>query len=142
MAYADYDFYQSVYMGNQISSEDFPRLAERASDYITAMTRGVSDRVNGKDLEAVQKATCAIAEIVQNESRMTGKAFSAGQAIASETVGSWSKSYAATTLSANEIEYIENQKKNALVLYLGNIPAFADIFRVRSFPCIHADNGL
>lgn len=139
MAYTDYDFYKDVYMGDQISSGDFPRLAERASDYISAMTHGISDRVSGKDMEAVKKATCAIAEIVQDESRMTGKAFSAGQVVSSESVGSWSKTYASAALSSNEIEYIENRKKNALILYLGNIPAFAEIFHVRSFRCIHAN---
>lgn len=141
MAYTDYDFYKNVYMGDQISSEDFPRLAERASDYISAMTQGISDRVNGKDMEAVKKATCAVAEVIQNESRMNSKAFSSGQSVSSESVGSWSKTYASTAISANEIEYIENQKKNALVLYLGNIPAFSEIFRVRSFRCIHANRG-
>lgn len=141
MAYTDYDFYRDVYMGDQISENDFPRLAERASDYICAMTQGVSDRVHGKDLEAVKKAMCAIAEVIQDEKNMTGKAFSAEKAVSSESVGNWSKSYASNALSANEIEYIENQKKNFLFLYLGNISAFSNIFRVRSYKCIHADRG-
>ena len=30
MAYADYTFYTTVYLGNIISQTDFPRLAERS----------------------------------------------------------------------------------------------------------------
>ena len=54
MAYCDYDFYRNVYLGNAISAEDFPQLSERASDYIRAATKGISDTVDGGQLEAVK----------------------------------------------------------------------------------------
>ena len=60
MAYADYDFYRNEYYGDAIASEDFLKLSARASDYVRAATQGVSDRVEGWQLEAVKKASCAI----------------------------------------------------------------------------------
>ena len=40
MAYADYDFYLNTYFGNAVPEEDFPRLSDRASDYIRAAAGG------------------------------------------------------------------------------------------------------
>lgn len=37
MAYADYKFYTESF-GNVVPETDFPRLAERASDFVDAMT--------------------------------------------------------------------------------------------------------
>lgn len=137
MAYADYKFYTDVYYGDQISKEDFPRLSERASDYIRGVTKGISDKATGNSLESVKKAMCAIAELVQDESKMTANVFSGEQTVSSESVGSWSKSYRAVSLSSSEIEYLNNQKKEALLLYLGNLAEFSPIFKVRSYPCVH-----
>lgn len=137
MAYADYEFYLDSYYGNAIYAEDFPRLSERASDYIRMMTQGISDKVDGQNLEAVQKACCAIADILLDESIMTASAFSGEQAVSSESVGSWSKSYRAVSISAAEVEYIDSRKREALMLYLGNLPAFSSVFKVRSYRCLH-----
>lgn len=136
MAYADYEFYQNEYFGNSVNANDFQRLAARASDYIYAYTNGISDTVTGKDLEMVKKATCAIAEIIQDENNMTSNAYSAGAKLSSESVGSWSKSYSTAAISGTEVEYIEKRKLDALMLYLGNLAAFSSVFRVRSFPCV------
>lgn len=136
MAYADYEFYQNEFLGNVVDANDFPRLAARASDYIYAYTNGISDTVTGKDLEMVKKATCAIAEIMQDENNMTSNAYSAGAKLSSESVGSWSKSYSTAAISGTEVEYIEKRKLDALMLYLGNLAAFSSVFRVRSFPCV------
>ena len=38
MAYADYDFYKTSYYGSVVLDSDFPRLAERASDFIDLVT--------------------------------------------------------------------------------------------------------
>lgn len=141
MSYCDYEFYTEVYFGNQIAEDDFPRLSSRASDYIRFVTKGISDNVEGLNLEAVKKATCAIAEILLDESRMAANVFSEGNAVSSETVGSWSKSYHSPTLSAAQIEYINNRKKEALLMYLGNLPAFKTIFGVTSYKCIHQAKG-
>lgn len=137
MAYADYTFYTDVYYGDQISEGDFPRLSERASDYIRAVTQGISDNVTGNAEEAVKKAMCAVAEVIQDESRIISKAFSKEAAVSSETVGSWSRSYGSTSLSDTEIEYLENRKRESLLLYLGNLEEFSAIFKVRSYRCLH-----
>lgn len=137
MAYADYDFYLNTYFGNVISEEDFPRLSGRASDYIRAVTQGISDRVDGWQLEAVKKCACAVADTLLDEEVMTANAYSGGAQVSSETVGSWSRSYHAAALSAAEVENIRSRKADALVMYLGGLPAFAGIFKVRSYPCLH-----
>ena len=38
MAYADYEFYKTSYFGSVVPETDFPRLAERASDFVDTMT--------------------------------------------------------------------------------------------------------
>ena len=135
--YADYDFYLNTYFGDAIPEEDFPRLSTRASDYIRSMTRGLSDTVDGVDLEAVKKASCAVADVLLDEEIMTASAFSGEQNISSETVGGWSKSYGSSSFPAASAEYIEKRKLDALALYLKNLPAFAPLFKVRSYRCLH-----
>lgn len=137
MTYVDYDFYLNAYFGNAVSEEDFPRLSERASDYIRAATQGISDKVDGWQLEAVKKASCAIADVLLDEEIMIVAVYSGGQAVSSETVGAWSRSYRASSLASADVEYIEKRKRDALLLYLGHLPAFAPVFKVRSYPCLH-----
>lgn len=137
MAYADYDFYLNVYLGNVITPEDFPRLAERASEYVYGITKGLAEKVQGRDMEAVQKAVCAVAEVLLDESIMTASAFSGETAVSSESVGSWSRSYSSPSLSTAQVENIAARKRDAIMLYLSEIPAFAGIFKVRSYRCVH-----
>lgn len=65
MAYADYDFYTESYYGNVVPETDFPRLAERASEFIDLMT---SDRLvdglptNKRSQKRIKKAACSLAE--------------------------------------------------------------------------------
>ena len=135
--YADYDFYLNCYYGNAIAEEDFPRLSERASDYIRAATRGISDQVDGRQLEAVKKASCAVADILLDEEIMTASAFSGEASVSSETVGGWSRSYKAASVSGAETQYLADRKRDALALYLGGLPAFSGLFKVRSYSCMH-----
>lgn len=135
--YADYDFYLNVYFGNAISAEDFQRLSERASDYIRGATHGLSDTVDGWQLDAVRKASCAVADALLDEEIMNASTFSGEQAVSSETVGAWSRSYGTSSFSAASAEYIEKRKTDALMLYLKNLPAFAPLFKVRSYRCPH-----
>lgn len=137
MAYADYDFYLNSYYGNAVTSGDFQRLSERASDYIRSVTRGLSERVDGWQLDAVRKCTCAIADVLLDEEIMTVSAYSGEQTVSSETVGGWSKSYSSPGLSAAQVENIATRKRDAILLYLGELPAFAGVFKVRSYPCLH-----
>ena len=135
--YADYDFYLNTYFGNAIPAEDFQRLSTRASDYLRSATRGLSDAVDGWQLEAVRKASCAIADALLDEEIMTAGAFSGEQSVSRETVGSWSRSYGSSSFSAAGAEQIEKRKTDALMLYLKNLPDFAPLFKVRSYRCLH-----
>lgn len=64
MAYADYKFYTESF-GNVVPEADFPRLAERASDFVDLMA---SDRLvdglptNGRSQKRIKKAVCSLAE--------------------------------------------------------------------------------
>lgn len=66
MAYADYKFYTESF-GNVVPEADFPRLAERASDFVDLMT---SDRLvdglptNGRSQKRIKKAVCSLAELM------------------------------------------------------------------------------
>ena len=66
MAYADYKFYIESF-GNAVPEADFPRLAERASDFVDLMT---SDRlVDGlpkdeRSQKRIKKAVCSLAELM------------------------------------------------------------------------------
>lgn len=137
MAYCDYDFYLNVYLGDAIAQEDFPRLSERASDYLRAATKGRSDQAGGAALEAVKKAACAVADVLLDESLLNAGAFSGGQTVSSETVGGWTRSYRTSSVTAFDAEYLSARRREALRLYLGALPAFADLFAVRSYPCLH-----
>lgn len=65
MAYADYEFYTTSFFGSVVPEADFPRLAERASDFVDLMT---SDRlVDGlptdeRSQKRIKKVVCSLAE--------------------------------------------------------------------------------
>ena len=65
MAYVDYDFYTTSYFGNVVPQSDFPRVAERASDFVDTMT---FDRLAGglpsneRSQKRIKKAVCALAD--------------------------------------------------------------------------------
>lgn len=67
MAYADYDFYKTSYFGSVVPETDFPRLAERASDFVDTMT---FDRLvdglpeNERSQKRIKKAVCSLAELM------------------------------------------------------------------------------
>lgn len=66
MAYADYKFYTESF-GNVVPETDFPRLTEKASDFIDAMT---FDRLvdglpeNERSQKRIKKAVCSLAELM------------------------------------------------------------------------------
>ena len=111
MAYADYDFYRSVYKGN-MTAADFERLSERASDIIDSKTgliipaRGFENIPDGLALR-IKKACCAVAEAVYINEK--------GGAKASESVGDYSVTYASGALSD------EQRIDNALTTYIPDL---------------------
>ena len=67
MAYADYEFYTTSYFGSVVPEADFPRLAEKASDFVVLMT---SERLvdglptNERSQKRIKKAVCSLAELM------------------------------------------------------------------------------
>ena len=67
MAYADYEFYTTSYFGSVVPEADFPRLAERASDFVDTMTFDrLVDRLpeNERSQKRIKKAVCLLAELM------------------------------------------------------------------------------
>lgn len=67
MAYADYEFYTTSYFGSVVPETEFPRLVERASDFVDTMT---FDRLvdglpeNERSQKRIKKAVCSLAELM------------------------------------------------------------------------------
>ena len=65
MAYTDFEFYATTYHGNVVPEADFPRIADRASDFLDVITFDrLVDGLPSDERAAtkVQKAVCAVAE--------------------------------------------------------------------------------
>ncbi len=85
MTYCDYDFYINQYHG-KMSEEDFEREAAKASAYIDLITMSrITPEVFKKYEEKIKLATCAVTDTYHTESD--------GGELASQTVGSWTKTY-------------------------------------------------
>lgn len=90
MAYADYKFYTESF-GNVVSEVDFPRMAEKASDFIDAMT---FDRLvdglptNERSQKRIKKAVCSLAELMYQIELAEKNATNAAVSGTSATIGS------------------------------------------------------
>lgn len=106
MAYADYEYYTTTYLGTAIQEADFPRLSLRASSFLDYYTQ--SRAVQNKNLDALKMACCAVAEqyqTIDTAQALAQKALNAslsaeGGELQSQTVGNWSKSYRSSGESA------------------------------------------
>ena len=118
MAYTDFEFYATTYHGNVVPEADFPRIADRASDFLDVIT---FDRlVDGlpsdeRAVIKVQKAVCYVAdklyelELAEKQalSAAAGGTSSSGAGgatsgvITSRSAGSESISYASPSEMAN-----------------------------------------
>lgn len=107
MAYCDYEFYKTEYLGNVITEADFPRLSQRASEKIDELT---FDRLaeglptNEREASKIKKAVCSLAEKMAdietaNETFRTN----GGLAVSSVSSGSESISYK-TDATLSEVE--------------------------------------
>lgn len=98
MAYANYEYYTSTYLGTAIKEDDFPRLSMRASSFLDYYTQGMA--AQNVNLDALKMACCAIAEQYQSieaaqslaQKSLTASLETDGE-LQSQTVGSWSKTY-------------------------------------------------
>lgn len=90
MAYADYKFYTESF-GNVVPEADFPRVAERASDFVDLMT---SDRLaNGlptdeRSQKRIKKVVCSLAEKMYQIELAERNATNAAVSGTSTTIGS------------------------------------------------------
>ena len=95
--YADYSFYQSHYYNSIQTEAEFNRLATRASDYLDFITAGkaagYSDTAPAAGLEALKKCCCSLADQFQLIEKTNAFARSSEGTLASETVGSHSRSF-------------------------------------------------
>ena len=118
MAYTDFEFYATIYHGNVVPESDFPRIADRASDFLDVITFDrLADGLPSDERAAakVQKAVCAVADKLyeleladkQALSAATGGTSSSGSGgatsgvITSRSAGSESISYASPSEMAN-----------------------------------------
>ena len=65
MAYTDFEFYATTYHGNVVPEADFPRIADRASDFLDVITFDrLVDGLPSDERAAtkVQKAVCAVCD--------------------------------------------------------------------------------
>lgn len=91
MAYADYDFYTTSYFGSVVLETDFPRLAERVSDFVDTMT---FDRLvdglptNERTQKRIKKAVCSLAELMYQIELAEKNATNAAASGASTTIAS------------------------------------------------------
>lgn len=91
MAYADYEFYTTSYFGSVVPEADFPRLAERASDFVDTMT---FDRLvdglpeNERSQKRIKKAVCSLAELLYQIELAEKNAANAAASGTSTTIGS------------------------------------------------------
>lgn len=91
MAYADYEFYTTSYFGSVVPETDFPRLAEKASDFVDTMT---FDRLvdglpaNERSQKRIKKAVCSLAELMYQIELAEKNAANAAASGASTTIGS------------------------------------------------------
>ena len=91
MAYADYEFYTASYFGSVVPEADFPRLAERASDFVDLMT---FDRLvdglpeNERSQKRIKKAVCSLAELMYQIELAEKNAANAAVSGTSTTIGS------------------------------------------------------
>lgn len=90
---ATYEFYTDTYGGNSITAEEFPKALNRATYYINTITRG---RIS-EATQAVSMAVCAAMDAMKQLS------LSGGKVVTSESVGSWSRSYAVDSQEGTSI---------------------------------------
>lgn len=118
MVYADYDYYVDNYMGKSISEEDFPSLSVKASAYVDWVTMQRAKTATGDASEAIKSAVCALCEIIQDGEKLNVISSDTERPLSSETVGGWSRSFGSKSVSANDLQLIENRKREAVMMYL------------------------
>ena len=158
MAYADYKFYTESYFGNVVPETDFPRLAERASDFIDTMT---FDRLvdglptNERSQKRVKKAVCSLAELMYQielaEKNATNAAVS-GTSTAIGSGGSTTSVITSVSSGSESISYATPQQKasgakewSAVYAAAGDVQKTNDLLLKTALPLlmgVRTDDGI
>lgn len=97
--YADFEYYTVDYGGNLLTGDNFPRCANKASAFMDYYTMGkvgkaVEDAETAeKTLTAIKQCCCDLAETYAALDKADIMTAENGGEIASETVGSYSRSF-------------------------------------------------
>lgn len=163
MAYADYGFYTTSYMGNVVPESDFPRVESKASDFVDILTH---DRlVDGLPADEraqtrIKKAVCSLADTLYQielaekqalsvaESGLTSSSGGAGKTtgvVTSVSSGSESISYAtpqqigagAKEMSALYAAAGEPQRTNDILLKIA-LPMLMGVRTDEGIPILYA----
>lgn len=117
--YADYTFYSDDFHGDMVPEASWPKYAERASDFIDYLTWNKAQS-NG-DLSAVKKCCCALAEqymSIDAVQKAAAAKVTEDGIIASETVGSHSRSFRNGVEGAQAVQEAEKALGNIARRYL------------------------
>ena len=158
MAYADYEFYTTSYFGSVVPETDFPRLAERASDFVDTMT---FDRLVGglptdeRSQKRIKKAVCSLAEkmyqIELAEKNATNAAVS-GTSTAIGSGGSTTGIVTSVSSGSESISYATPQQKasgakewSAVYAAAGDVQKTNDLLCKTALPLlmgVRTDDGI
>ena len=157
MAYADYKFYTESF-GNVVPETDFPRLAERASDFVDTMT---FDRLvdglpeNERSQKRIKKAVCSLAELMYQielaEKNATNAAVS-GTSTAIGSGGSATGIVTSVSSGSESISYATLQQKasgakewSAVYAAAGDVQKTNDLLYKTALPFlmgVRTDDGI
>lgn len=100
----DFEYYQNVYFGTKItSSNDFMRLVNRAKLYLDKRLTEIIDD------DKYNKCLCELADAYYTEAN----------AVVSETVGSWSRTYKEQNINNNLKQIVLDYYGGSGLLYRG-----------------------
>lgn len=157
MAYADYEFYTTSFLGSVVPETDFPRLAERASNFVDTMT---FDRLvdglptNERSQKRIKKAVCSLAELMYQIELAEKNAITQASANVTDTnVGNISTGIVTSISSGSEsISYATPQQKasgakewSAVYAAAGDVQKTNDLLLKTALPLligIRTDDGI
>lgn len=119
MAYTDYEFYKTSYFGSVVPETDFPRLAERASEFVDTMTFDrLVDRLpeNERSQKRIKKAVCSLAELmyqIELAEKNAANAAASGASIAIGSGGSTTGIVTSISSGSESISYATPQQIGA-----------------------------
>ena len=158
MVYADYDFYKTSCFGSVVPETDFPRLAERASDFVDLMT---SDRLvdglptNERSQKRIKKTVCSLAELMYQIELAEKQALSVAESGLTASSGGTGKNTGVVTSvssGSESISYATPQQiaagakeMSALYAATGNPQKINDILLKTALPMlmgVRTDDGI